>query len=55
MGRFQCPECAWIFDEDAGDDFEGYPPGTAFDSLPDDFCCPSCSVRFKEDFEPASD
>ena len=22
----------------------------AFDSLPDDFACPDCSVRFKEDF-----
>lgn len=52
MARYQCPECGYLFDEEAGDDFEGYPPGTAFSSLPEDFCCPSCSVRFKDDFEP---
>lgn len=52
MNRYRCPECGWEYDEQAGDDFEGYAPGTAFEALPDDFACPVCSVRFKEDFEP---
>ena len=50
MSIFKCPECAYIFDEALGDPQEGYPAGTTFDSLPDEFACPDCSVRFKEDF-----
>ena len=30
---------------------KGYPPGTRFQSLPDDYVCPDCSVRYKEDFD----
>jgi len=51
MSRFRCPECGYLYDEDAGDDYEGYPAGTAFDALPDDFVCPDCAVRGKQDFE----
>ena len=51
MARFRCPECGYLFDEKAGDDFEGYPPGTDFATLPEDFTCPDCSVREKSDFE----
>ncbi len=51
MGRFRCPECGYLYDEDVGDDFEGYPAGTLFESLPEEFTCPNCCVRFKEDFE----
>lgn len=51
MSRYRCPECGYLFDEEAGDDFEGYPPGTPFEALPDDFACPDCSVRGKDDFE----
>ena len=36
MSRYRCPECGYLYDEDAGDAFEGYAPGTLFDSLPDD-------------------
>lgn len=43
-----------MFDENVGDEFEGYPAGTLFESLPDDFVCPSCSVRAKADFEKVS-
>ncbi len=51
MSAFKCPECGYVFSEEDGDQYEGYPPGTRFGSLPDDFACPDCSVRFKEDFE----
>lgn len=51
MAKYICPGCGYFYDEDTGDDHEGYPPGFEFESLPDDFVCPSCSVRYKEDFE----
>ena len=54
MSRFRCPECDYLYDEETGDDYEGYPPGTLFASLPDDFTCPGCAVRDKGDFEPAT-
>lgn len=53
MSRLKCPECDYVYDEENGDQHEGYPPGTLFDDLPDDFVCPDCSVRYKEDFVPA--
>jgi len=48
---YRCPECGYEFDEASGDTHEGYPPGTPFSDLPEDFACPDCAVRFKEDFE----
>lgn len=50
MNVFLCPECGYVFDESKGDPQEGYPPGTDIAELPDDFCCPDCAVRFKDDF-----
>ena len=55
MGKFRCPGCDYTYDEDRGDDHDGYPPGTLFESLPEDFTCPDCGVRYKEDFEPADE
>ena len=51
MAVYRCPECGYTYDESAGDAHEGYPAGTPLSELPDDFACPDCSVRFKEDFE----
>ena len=51
MAEFRCPECGYIYNEETGDDHEGYAAGTAFSALPDDFTCPDCSVRDKDDFE----
>ena len=52
MGEYHCPGCGYSYDESLGDDHEGYPPGMKFEDLPDDFVCPACSVRYKEDFVP---
>jgi len=30
---------------------EGFPAGTKWDDVPDDWCCPDCSVREKIDFD----
>jgi|TARA_B110000503_G_scaffold34612_3_gene56389 rubredoxin len=51
--RYQCPGCGYTYDESLGDDHEGYPPGFLFADLPDDFVCPDCAVRYKEDFHLA--
>jgi alkane 1-monooxygenase len=39
-----------VYDESKGDDHEGFAAGTPFADLPDDFVCPDCAVRAKEDF-----
>jgi rubredoxin len=51
MSRYRCPECAYQYDESQGDRHEGLKPGTPWLSLPEDFACPGCSVRVRDDFE----
>jgi rubredoxin len=55
MAKFRCPGCDYTYDETLGDKHEGYPPGTPFESLPEEFTCPDCAVRYKEDFQPLAD
>ena len=45
MKKYQCGPCGYIYDPEVGD------PGTAFEDLPDDWCCPLCGVS-KDMFEP---
>lgn len=49
--RFQCPVCDYVYDETTGAPREGFPPGTDWEDIPDDWCCPDCGVREKIDFE----
>lgn len=51
MTRFRCPVCGYIYDEAEGDPREGFPAGTPFLDVPDDWNCPDCGVRDKVDFE----
>lgn len=53
MSRFACPSCGYVFDEERGDSHEGFPPGTRWADVPDDWACPDCGVRDKVDFEAA--
>lgn len=55
MSAFACPGCGYVYDEAAGNPREGFPPGTAWADVPDDWACPDCAVREKVDFEPAGD
>lgn len=48
--QFQCPVCEYIYDEASGAPVEGFPPGTRWESIPDDWNCPDCGVRDKVDF-----
>ncbi len=50
VSKYRCPGCGYTYDESLGDNHEGYPPDFAFKDLPDEFVCPDCSVRYKEDF-----
>ena len=50
MKTYICITCGYIYDPDEGDPEHGFPPGTAFEDLPDDWVCPACGVG-KEYFE----
>jgi rubredoxin len=47
---YQCPVCEYVYDEAKGDAREGFPAGTRWEQIPDDWCCPDCAVREKVDF-----
>ncbi|WP_116045495.1 fatty acid desaturase [Amycolatopsis palatopharyngis] len=46
----QCPGCGYVYDEAVGDPREGFPAGTPWSAVPDNWCCPDCGVREKIDF-----
>jgi rubredoxin len=50
MSMFKCPGCGYLYDEAKGAPREGFPAGTLWDDVPDDWCCPDCAVREKVDF-----
>ncbi|WP_416563330.1 rubredoxin [Nocardia testacea] len=52
MSEYRCPVCEYVYDERSGAPREGFPPGTPWSEVPDDWCCPDCAVREKIDFEP---
>jgi alkane 1-monooxygenase len=52
MARYRCPVCSYVYDEASGAPREGFPAGTPWDEVPEDWCCPDCAVREKVDFEP---
>jgi len=47
--KYRCTVCGYIYDPEEGDPHSGIPPGTAFEDIPDDWCCPICGVS-KKDF-----
>ena len=50
MKKYQCGPCGYIYDPEVGDPDSGIAPGTPFEELPEDWCCPICGVG-KELFE----
>lgn len=50
MERYECNGCGYIYEQAKGDTHNGYPAGTPFAALPQDWCCPDCAVREKPDF-----
>lgn len=55
VSAFRCPGCDYIYDEAKGAPREGFPAGTAWAEVPDDWCCPDCAVREKVDFEKVNE
>jgi len=45
MAQYVCLECGWIYDESVGDPDRGYPAGTKWEDLPDDFKCAECDTK----------
>lgn len=48
--QYQCPGCGYVYDESQGDVHEGFSPGTAWSQVPEEWFCPDCAVRDKQDF-----
>ena len=53
MSQYRCDSCDYLYDEVEGDPREGFPPGTPWSEVPDDWPCPDCGVREKCDFVEA--
>jgi len=47
---FQCGTCGFIYSAAEGLPEEGFPPGTRWADIPDDWCCPDCTMS-KAQFE----
>jgi alkane 1-monooxygenase len=45
-----CPTCGYRYDVEHGEPREGFTAGTAWEAVPDSWCCPDCGVREKQDF-----
>lgn len=43
MKKYECV-CGYIYDPAIGDPDNGIAPGTAFESLPEDWVCPECGL-----------
>ena len=44
MKKYVCDACGYVYDPAVGDPDSGVAAGTAFEDLPDDWCCPLCGV-----------
>lgn len=54
MKKYECMNCGYIYDEAIGDEMGDVPPGTRWEDLPEDWCCPQCGMD-KDGFEPVTD
>ena len=50
MTVYVCPGCDYTYDEAKGAVREGFPAGTAWADVPDDWGCPECGAA-KAEFE----
>ena len=50
MQKYVCTVCQYVYDPANGDPDNGVAAGTSFESLPEDWVCPLCSVG-KDFFE----
>ncbi len=50
MEKYVCTVCGYVYDPEKGDPENKVPPGTPFESLPEDWVCPECGAG-KDSFE----
>jgi alkane 1-monooxygenase len=50
----RCPGCGYTYQVAKGNEIEGFPAGTSWSAIPDNWACPDCGVREKVDFVPLS-
>ena len=55
MAKYECDGCGYVYDEQDGNPQEGFPPGTQWEQIPEDWPCPDCAVREKPDFVKIAD
>ena len=48
--EYACLFCGYIYDEATGAPDHGIPPGTRWEDIPEEWCCPLCSAE-KDGFE----
>jgi rubredoxin len=53
MKKFICIPCGYIYDPTLGDPEQGVLPGTPWEKVPAEWCCPICGAG-KDQFEPES-
>lgn len=54
IGTYVCPNCGHHYEESKGEPREGFPAGTKWSDIPNDWQCPDCGVREKIDFLPVA-
>ena len=42
--KYRCMECEHLYDEAKGDPDSGFPPGTLWSEIPDNWACPICGA-----------
>jgi rubredoxin len=52
MQKYVCTVCGYVYDPAVGDPERGINPGTSFESVPEDWPCPTCGID-KSEFSPA--
>mgnify|MGYP003291108179 CR=1 FL=1 len=52
MKKDVCTVCGYVYDPEKGDPDNGIAPGTAFEDIPEDWCCPECGAP-KDSFSEA--
>ena len=50
MAKYVCSVCGYVYDPEIGDPDNGGEAGTAWEDVPEDWCCPLCGVG-KDNFE----
>ena len=48
--KYECVICGFIYDEAEGLPDDGFPPGTPWKDIPEDWECPDCGIG-KADFD----